>query len=166
MPDIVPGTAEPKAKERAKPLPPGPDEAQDSALTAIVSIENRGQREVVRLGAGLAALSAAPFAQAVRQAARSLHIRPAKADGAAELEDMHGVLAYIEGRRLALGCLKFLDRVGALPHLAELHAAERIEDSGGVPYFICDIGEYRCLGILGIREEPEAPSGEHDEEVS
>jgi hypothetical protein len=120
-------------------------------LTTIVPVGERGEHEVLRLSASLAWLLPDDFAQPIVAAAQAAGRKPAPTMDPYFRAYQEGVLARVEGRTLALGTIEFLARIGFIPHLAEVYAAERIEDLASLPFFLVDVTERRCLGILGIQ---------------
>jgi cation transport ATPase len=146
-----------KNRQRPPDEPCGPAQEVDLLhqyapdLTAIIPVEDRGRHELLRVAASLAQQIPDSYAQTIAIAAQALRIQPAAVDEVITQITDQGILARFEGRLVALGRVEFLGRIGALPHLAELHAAETIEDLESIPYFIVIVAERRCLGLLGIK---------------
>jgi len=121
------------------------------ALTAIVPVEDRGHHELLRVAASLARQLTDPYAQTIVAAASVLCIQPGPVDEVIMEVAAQGILGRFEGRLVALGRVEFLGQIGTLPHLAELHAAEKIEDLASVPFFVMVVENRHCLGLLGIK---------------
>jgi Cu2+-exporting ATPase len=93
-------------------------------VVALVTADGIGEEEVLRVAAAVEAESEHPLAEAVVSAARARGVEPPRAD-AFEAVPGHGAIASVEGRRVAIGNARLLEREGVrldglAPRAAEL----------------------------------------------
>jgi Cu2+-exporting ATPase len=93
-------------------------------VVAIVTADGVGEAEVLRLTAAVERESEHPLAQAIVRAAAQRELAPARVESF-EAVPGHGALATVDGRRLAIGNARLLDREGVAldglaPRAAEL----------------------------------------------
>jgi len=91
-------------------------------VVAVATADGMSEDEVLRLVAAAELESEHPLAQAIVKAAHERGLQPPRVEGF-EAVPGHGALATVEGRRLAIGNRRLLDREGiALDGLASLAA--------------------------------------------
>ncbi len=119
-------------------------------LVALWPVSEHGHHELLRVAASLTAGLEDAYARIIQEAADTLCIRASSEVEPLDQKKDLGILARVGGHLYALGRREFLGQHGAIPHQAELRAAERVEAQGAVPYFVVALEARHCLGILGI----------------
>ena len=119
------------------------------------AIRNR-QSEMLRLVAGVERSSEHPLAEAIVEGARARNLELADPT-AFEAVPGHGVLATIEGRKLAIGNLKLMQREGiALGDLED--KAAKLADDGKTPMYVAVDGQ--AAGLIAVADTVKADSAE------
>ena len=112
--------------------------------------------DLLRLVAAVERSSEHPLAEAIVEGARARNL--ALADPTAfEAVPGHGVLATVEGRKLAVGNLKLMQREGIALGALEGQAAE-LADQGKTPIFVAVDG--KATGIVAVADTVKADSAE------
>ena len=138
---------------RDQSLTMAPDGAPAGALSVIAPVDPRGRHELLRLAAGLAPSLHSPSGAALADAICAMGVKPATVERVVSSVRDAGALALVDGALFALGRRRFLDDIGARPHLAELRVAERIERAGACAYFVVAVARGQCIGVIGVRAE-------------
>jgi Cu+-exporting ATPase len=135
-------------------------------LVAVTAVNGFDETEVLRLGASLERASEHPLAEAIVRGAQERDITLGRADDFESVTGL-GVTGRVEGRTVALGNLRLLEKLGidpgALPRQAEAARAE-----GQTVMFVAIDG--RAAGLLGVADPikdstPEAIRNLHEEGV-
>ncbi|HXF51149.1 MAG TPA: heavy metal translocating P-type ATPase [Dehalococcoidia bacterium] len=126
------------------------------SVTDVRPLNGAGEAEVLRLAASAERGSEHPLGEAIVNAARERGLDladPARFEAVAG----RGVRAEIEGRRVAVGTLRFIEEIGASPDgLASL--AEELAGQGKTPMFVAVDG--RIAGVLAVADTVKAGSVE------
>ena len=117
-------------------------------LTDVLPLEGFGEEELLRLAAVADRRSEHPLAEAIVSGARS---RGAELGEPQEFKAIpgHGVEATVEGRRVAVGNRKLMEKVGVDATAFE-RAAAALADEGKTPMFVAVDG--RPAGIIGVAD--------------
>ena len=117
-------------------------------LTDVLPLEGFGEEELLRLAAVADRRSEHPLAEAIVNGARS---RGMELGEPAEFKAVpgHGVEATVEGRRVAVGNRKLLEKTG-VPAAAFERAANVLADEGKTPMFVAVDG--RPAGVIGVAD--------------
>jgi len=125
-------------------------------LTDVVVAGDWKEPDLLRLAASVERASEHPLAEAI--------VEGAKAHGLTLIEPTafdaipgHGVIATVEGRRLALGNLKLMTREGLTLGYLELKAA-RLADDGKTPMYVAVDGQ--AAGIVAVADTVKEDSAE------
>jgi len=118
------------------------------SLTDVVASSGLMDDELLRLAASVERSSEHPLAQAIVDGARERGLElPDPQDF--EAVPGHGVQAAVDGRRVALGNLKMMQRIGAeVGPLAE--AGQRLADDGKTPMYVAVDGQ--AAGIIAVAD--------------
>ncbi|HEX6183763.1 MAG TPA: copper-translocating P-type ATPase [Pyrinomonadaceae bacterium] len=117
-------------------------------LTDVLPLEGFSSEELLRLAAVADRRSEHPLAEAIVNGARSRGVELGEPD---EFDAVpgHGVEATVEGRRVAVGNRRLLERAG-VPVSAFEQAAARLADEGKTPMFVAVDG--RPAGVIGVAD--------------
>jgi Cu+-exporting ATPase len=117
---------------------------------------SKPQDELLRLVAGVERSSEHPLAEAIVGGAQA---RGLELDEPSAFEAVpgHGVLATVEGRKLAIGNLKLMQREGIALGSLESQAAE-LADQGKTPMYVAVDGQ--AAGIVAVADTVKADSAE------
>jgi Cu2+-exporting ATPase len=119
-------------------------------VVAIVTADGIDENELLRLSAAVERKSEHPLAEAIVRAARERGLDPPRVE-AFEAVPGHGAVATIEGRRLAIGNTRLLDRERAA--LDGLSApAQQLAGEGRTVVHVARDG--RAIGIVAIADAP------------
>jgi Cu+-exporting ATPase len=117
-------------------------------LTDVLPLEGFEEGELLRLAAVADRRSEHPLAEAIVSGARARGIELGEPERF-EAVPGHGVEAQVEGRRVAVGNRKLLERAGV--PVGELEgAAARLADEGKTPMFVAVDG--RAAGVVGVAD--------------
>jgi len=125
-------------------------------LTDVIVSGDLEEAELLRLAASVEKASEHPLAQAIVDGVRE---RGIKLVDATDFEAVpgHGVTAVVEGRQLALGNLKMMQKIGA--ELNGLEArAQALADDGKTPMYVAVDG--RIAGIVAVADTVKEDSRE------
>ena len=119
-------------------------------VVAVVTADGVAEEELLRLVAAAEAESEHPLAQATVKAAKDRGLDPARAESFQAVPG-HGAIATVEGRRLAIGNQRLLDREGiVLDGLAR--RADELAGEGRTTVRVAADG--RPLGLIAIADAP------------
>ncbi len=102
------------------------------SLTGAATVEGLAEDEALRLAAGLEGRSEHPLARAIVAAAQGRGLTLAEANGFEAVEGF-GVAGRVEGRAVAVGALRYLDRLGVARDPALVARAEADAREGASP---------------------------------
>jgi P-type Cu2+ transporter len=126
----------------------------EPAVTEIIAIDQRPQDELLRLVASAEQGSEHPLAAAIVTAARGRELELTEASDFQAIPG-HGLQATVEGRRLAIGNARLLDRDGVSPDgLAE--QAERLAAQGKTAMYVAVDGQAAGLVAAADQIRPSA----------
>jgi Cu2+-exporting ATPase len=123
-------------------------------VTDLVTAEGVTEAELLRLVAAVERESEHPLAEAIVHRAEQAGIDHAQADGFENVPG-HGAVATVDGRRVAVGNLRLLEREGV--GLGAL-ASRREELAGGGRTVVAAAADGRPLGLFGIADAPRETS--------
>jgi Cu+-exporting ATPase len=117
-------------------------------LTDVVAQEGLAEGELLRLAASVERTSEHPLAQAIVEGARA---RQVELTDASEFEAVpgHGVTATVGGRRVALGNLKMMERIGAGPNGLQ-SKSQGLAGEGKTPMYVAVDG--RAAGLVAVAD--------------
>jgi len=118
--------------------------------------DSKPQDDLLRLVAGVERSSEHPLAEAIVEGAKARNMVLAEPT-AFEAVPGHGVLATIEGRKLAIGNLKLMQREGVALGSLESRAAE-LADGGKTPMYVAVDGQ--AAGLVAVADTVKADSAE------
>jgi Cu2+-exporting ATPase len=119
-------------------------------VVAVVTRDGIGQDELLRVSAAVERESEHPLAEAILRAARERRLAPPRAE-AFEAVAGQGAVATVEGRRLAIGSARLLEREHArLDGLAS--RAHELAGQGRTVVYVARDGE--AIGVLAIADAP------------
>ena len=117
-------------------------------LTDVVPLAGFDERELLRLAAVADRRSEHPLAEAIVSGARGRGLDLSEPEGFEAIPG-HGVQARADGRRVAVGNRKLMEREGV--SRAEFEAAAtRLADEGKTPMFVAVDG--RAAGVIGVAD--------------
>ncbi len=125
-------------------------------LTDVVVTGTWAAEDLLRLAAAVERASEHPLAEAIVEGARARRLELTEPT-AFEAVPGHGVLATVEGHRLAIGNLKLMQREGIAPGDLEGKATE-LADQGKTSMYVAVDG--RAAGILAVADTVKADSAE------
>jgi Cu+-exporting ATPase len=125
-------------------------------LTDVLPLEGFDSEELLRLAAVADRRSEHPLAEAIVSGARARNIELGEPE-AFDSVPGHGVEAKVEGRRVAVGNRKLLERSGVHVSAFEQVAA-RLADEGKTPMFVVVDG--KPAGIIGVADTLKEDSAE------
>ena len=123
-------------------------------VTDLVTAEGVTEAELLRLVAAVELESEHPLAEAIVHRAEQAGTDEARADGFENVPG-HGAVATVDGRRVAVGNLRLLEREGV--QLGAL-AARRQELAGDGRTVVAAAVDGRPLGLFGIADAPRETS--------
>jgi P-type Cu2+ transporter len=123
-------------------------------VTDLVTADGVTEAELLRLVAAVERESEHPLAEAIVHRAEAAGADQARADGFQNLPG-HGAVAVVEGRRVAVGNLRLLEREGV--QLGAL-TARRQQLAGGGRTVVAAAADSRPLGLFGIADAPRETS--------
>jgi Cu2+-exporting ATPase len=123
-------------------------------VTDLVAAEGVTEAELLRLVAAVERESEHPLAEAIVHRAEEAGSDHAQADGFENVPG-HGAVATVDGRRVAVGNLRLLDREGV--QLGTL-AGERERLASGGRTVVAAAADGRPLGLFGIADAPRETS--------
>lgn len=126
------------------------------AVTDVLTIENFGADELLRLAAAAERGSEHPLGEAIVRRAEERGLARASAGRFNALAG-HGVEAEVEGRRVLVGNLRLMTERGIALHDAPERAAA-LAAAGKTPVYIAVDGA--AAGVLGVADETKAESKE------
>jgi Cu+-exporting ATPase len=117
-------------------------------LTDVLPLEGFGSEELLRLAAVADRRSEHPLAEAIVNGARARNIELGEPE---EFDAVpgQGVVATVEGRRVAVGNRRLFEKSG-VPVSAFEQAAARLADEGKTPMFVAVDG--RAAGVIGVAD--------------
>ncbi len=125
-------------------------------LTDVVTVEGWDANELLRLAASVETVSEHPLAEAIVEGARDKGLDPGQPDTFDAIPG-HGVIAELDGRRIAIGNLKMMEREGV--KLADLQAAaSRLADEGKTPMYMAVDGS--AAGVIAVADTVKEDSSE------
>jgi Cu2+-exporting ATPase len=119
-------------------------------VVAVVAADGIDEVELLRLSAAVERESEHPLAEAIVRAAREQGLDPPRAE-AFEAVAGHGAVAMIEGRRLAIGNARLLEREHAALDGLSARASELAGEGQTVVHVARD---GRAIGVLAIADAP------------
>jgi Cu+-exporting ATPase len=117
-------------------------------LTDVLPLEGFDEGELLRLAATADRRSEHPLAEAVVRGARGRGLELGEPARFAAIPG-HGVEAYVEGRLVAVGNRRLMERGGVASGELEARAA-RLADEGKTPVFVSVGG--RAAGVVGVAD--------------
>jgi P-type Cu2+ transporter len=123
-------------------------------VTDIVPADGVDQAELLRLVAAVERESEHPLAEAIVRRAEHAGVDPAAADGFQNLPG-HGAVAVVDGRRVAVGNPRLMDREGV--QLGTLAGERERLASGGRTVVVAAV-QGRPLGLFAIADAPRETS--------
>jgi Cu2+-exporting ATPase len=123
-------------------------------VTDVVAVDGVDQGELLRLVAAVERESEHPLAEAIVRRATQAGVDPPAADGFDNVPG-NGALATVEGRRVAVGNLRLLEREGV--QLGAL-AVRRQELASGGRTVVLAAADGRPLGLFAIADAPRETS--------
>jgi len=126
-------------------------------LTDVVTGEKWSGREMalLQLAASVERSSEHPLAEAIVEGAKARGLNLVEPTGF-EAVPGHGVIAFVDGRRVVLGNVKMMQREQVLPGNLEAEAA-RLADDGKTPMFVAVDGEGAgCVAVADTVKEDSA----------
>jgi len=124
-------------------------------VTDVVTADGVAETELLRLVAAVERESEHPLAEAIVRRAQQAGVDSVAADGFENLPG-HGALATVEGRRVAVGNRRLMDREGI--NLGSL-AARRERLASGGRTVVMAAADGRPLGLFAIADAPRETSG-------
>ncbi len=119
-------------------------------VVAVATVDGVGEDDVVRLVAGLERESEHPLAEAIVKAAEARGLQAPRAQGF-EAVAGHGALATVEGRRVAVGNARLLEREGIALDRLDSRAAELAGEGRTVVYVGVD---GQAAALIAIADAP------------